>query len=189
MSLAQTQTSPLHSTSAWRGAVTGGSVAVVMGMLALVWPGVTLAAAGILFGVFLLSYGITQIVTALGPHAHPASRSLTVVSGILGVLLGLMCFHSLAQSLLLLAVWIGFGWILRGVTLAVSAVNGPRASRGVVQPLLAAVCILAGLTMVVWPFSSLATLVLVAGIWLVITGVLETSHGIALHRTGAVPRG
>ncbi|MFE6895165.1 HdeD family acid-resistance protein [Streptomyces sp. NPDC057694] len=186
---AGTRAASLLGTSAWRVAITGGAVAVVVGVVALLWPGVTLAAAGVFFGVFLLSYGITQIVEAFGPHAHPTSRGLLVVSGTLSTLLGLMCFHSLARSLLLLAVWIGFGWILRGVTLAVATFNGTEGARGTAaRSVLAAVSVLAGLTVVVWPFSSLATLVLVAGIWLIVTGVLEIAHGMVLRRSAAAAR-
>ncbi|MFF0225848.1 HdeD family acid-resistance protein [Streptomyces sp. NPDC004629] len=185
---AETRLAMLLGTSAGRVATAGGAVAVVVGVLALVWPGLTLAVAGLLFGVFLLCYGITQIVGAFGPHAGVGSRGLLVVSGTLSVLLGLMCFRSLAQSLLLLAVWVGFGWILRGVTLAVTAFDEARGGRRGLRLALAAVSVLAGLTVVVWPFSSIATLTLVAGVWLILTGVMEISHGVALGRGPAGPR-
>jgi uncharacterized membrane protein HdeD (DUF308 family) len=177
----------LMGTSAWHVATAGGAVAIVAGVLALVWPGVTLAAAGLLFGVFLLAYGVTQIIGAFGPHAGAAYRGLLILSGTLSALLGLMCFRSPAQSLLLLAFWIGFGWILRGVTLAASALSDARANRKGLRLALAAITVIAGLTVVVWPFSSVATLTFVAGVWLIVTGVMEISHGVTLRRISEAP--
>ena len=43
-------------------------------------------------------------------------RALGLVSGALSILLGLICFRGPAESILLLAIWIGFGWLLRGIT-------------------------------------------------------------------------
>ncbi|MFE9445423.1 HdeD family acid-resistance protein [Streptomyces sp. NPDC006602] len=171
----------LLGSAAWKVMVAGGVVAAAIGLVTLVWPGATLAVVGVLFGVYLLAYGVTQLVGAFGPHAPGGSRALLVLSGSLSVLLGLMAFRSVAQSLLLLAVWIGFGWLLSGISMTVTAVSGPARPTSVWSGLLGVLTTLAGLTVVIWPFSSVATLAIVAGIWLVVIGATEIVHGIQIR--------
>ncbi|MBO1334387.1 HdeD family acid-resistance protein [Streptomyces sp. VRA16 Mangrove soil] len=177
----------LLGAAAWKVMVGGGVVAAAVGVVALVWPGATLAVVGVLFGVYLLAYGVTQLVGAFGPHVPGSYRALSVLSGTLSVLLGLMSFRSVAQSLFLLAIWIGFGWLLSGVSMIMVAVSGSERPLRAWSGLLGAVTLLAGLTVVIWPFSSIATLTIVAGIWLVVIGVTEVVHGVQVRRRTTTP--
>lgn len=45
------------------------------------------------------------------------------ISGLASVVLGVLCFLSLADSVLLLAIWIGIGFIFRGVATTASAIS------------------------------------------------------------------
>ncbi|MEU1369221.1 DUF308 domain-containing protein [Streptomyces sp. NPDC005803] len=178
----ESRVADLLGSAAWKIMVGGGVVAAAVGLVTLIWPGATLAVVGTLFGVYLLAYGVTQLVGAFGPHAPGSSRALLVLSGSLSVLLGLMSFRSVAQSVLLLAVWIGFGWLLSGITMTVTAVSGPDRPLRAWSGLLGVLTLLAGLTVVIWPFSSIATLAIVAGVWLVVIGVTEIVHGAQVRR-------
>ena len=99
----------------WHTALAVGVIAIVLGIVVLAWPDRTLVVVGVLFGLYLLISGIGQIVMASGAHVSGGLRALGFVSGALFILLGLMCFRSSFRSVALLGIWIGIGWLFRGV--------------------------------------------------------------------------
>ncbi|HET9168339.1 MAG TPA: DUF308 domain-containing protein, partial [Actinospica sp.] len=102
--------------NAWQAVLMIGVAAIVFGVVALVWPHATLRVIGILFGIFLLVSGIMQLAAAFGTHAETSLRVLAFISGAISIMLGLFCFRGALESILLLAIWIGIGWIFRGVS-------------------------------------------------------------------------
>jgi uncharacterized membrane protein HdeD (DUF308 family) len=167
--------------AAWQVLLAAGVVAVVLGAVALAWPGATLVVVGAVFGSYLLVSGIFQLAGAFAAHVPGQLRVLGLFSGALSVLLGLLCFRGPAQSILLLALWIGFGWLLRGImttTLALSAEGLP--ARGW-QAFLGIVTVVAGVVLIVSPIGSILTLTVVAGVWLLAIGVMEIVHAVWLR--------
>ncbi|WP_055555688.1 HdeD family acid-resistance protein [Streptomyces sp. NBRC 110028] len=178
------------SDAAWQMLLTAGLVAIVLGLLVLVWPAATLAVVGALFGVYLLITGIVQLVAAFGAHIPGSMRVLSFVSGAVSVFLGLICFRGPAQSILLLALWIGFAWLLRGVMHTVMAVQDTGIPARGWQIFLGVITALAGIVLIVSPFGSIAALTLVTGVWLLVLGIIEVIHGIQLRARlgGHAPR-
>nr|WP_106429364.1 HdeD family acid-resistance protein [Streptomyces sp. SPB074] len=169
--------------SAWWAVLLAGLAAVVLGVLVLVWPGSSLRVAGVLFGVYLLVSGVVQLVAATGTHTDAGMRVLGFVSGALSVLLGLFCFRSATQSVLLLALWVGIGWLFRGLTQVVAALAEPASPARGWQLFLGVLAALAGIVLVVSPFASAWALILVAGIWLLAVGLTEIGTALRLrHR-------
>jgi len=165
----------------WQTLLLAGVSTAVLGILALAWTGATLVVAGTVFGIYLLLSGIFQLTGAFAPHVPAQLRVLGLTSGALSVLLGLICFRGPAQSILLLALWIGFGWLLRGIMTTAAAVSGPAMPARGWQTALGVLTILAGIVLIVSPFASIATLTVVAGVWLVALGVGEVVHAIQLR--------
>ncbi|HEY1571932.1 MAG TPA: HdeD family acid-resistance protein [Pseudonocardiaceae bacterium] len=151
-----------------------GVAAIVLGVLVLVWPGPSLLVVGVLFGIYLLVTGVMEIVEGFAPHVPGSMRALNLIAGALSVVLGLICFRGAAESILLLAFWIGFGWLLRGTSLVSVGIS---ARRGWLV-FVGAITILGGIVLVVSPATSIVTLTLLAGIWLVVIGVMEVVHGV-----------
>ncbi|WP_431033682.1 HdeD family acid-resistance protein [Streptomyces sp. P6-2-1] len=169
--------------AAWWVVLLAGFASVVLGLLVLVWPGSSLRVAGVLFGVYLLVSGVVQLVAATGTHTAAGMRVLGFVSGALSVLLGLFCFRGVTQSVLLLALWIGIGWLFRGLTQVVAALAEPASPARGWQLLLGVLAALAGIVLVVSPFASAWALLLVAGIWLLAVGLTEIGTALRLrHR-------
>jgi uncharacterized membrane protein HdeD (DUF308 family) len=165
----------------WQSLLAAGAVAVVLGIIALAWTGATLVVAGAVFGIYLLLSGVLQLAAAFAPHVPGQLRVLGVLSGALSVLLGLLCFRGPAQSILLLALWIGFGWLLRGIMTTTMALSSPDLPARGWQALLGGITVIAGIVLIVSPFSSIATLTVVAGIWLLALGAVEIVHAIQLR--------
>jgi uncharacterized membrane protein HdeD (DUF308 family) len=48
----------------WKSTLASGVVAVIVGVLVLVWPGISILVTAILFGAYLLISGFTQVFSA-----------------------------------------------------------------------------------------------------------------------------
>ncbi|AWW38743.1 MULTISPECIES: HdeD family acid-resistance protein [Streptomyces] len=182
---------PLHliSRAAWQAVLVTGLVSLVLGILVLAWPETSLRVAGVLFGLYLLLSGVLQLVAAFGTHKTTALRVLAFVSGALSILLGLFCFRGAMQSILLLALWIGIGWLFRGITQTLAAASDPGVPARGWQILLGVVTALAGVVLIVSPFESVAVLTVVGGCWLVAVGVVELITAIRIRgRARQIPR-
>ncbi|MFJ4845202.1 MULTISPECIES: HdeD family acid-resistance protein [unclassified Streptomyces] len=169
----------------WQVLLTAGVAAIVLGVCVLAWPGETLLVIGVLFGIYLLISGVFQLAGAFGPHVPGGMRVLHFVTGALSILLGLICFRGAAQSLLLLALWIGFGWLLRGIMLVAAAVSTEGLPARGWQIFFGAITLVAGIVLIVSPFGSLAALTLVSGVWLVVLGVAEIVHAFHIRALAA----
>ncbi|CAJ1504091.1 HdeD family acid-resistance protein [[Mycobacterium] burgundiense] len=176
----QSTTVPSLLPHLWRTTLLSGLAAIILGVLMLAWPGTTILVAAIIFGVYLLVSGITQVVFAFTLHVSAGGRVLLFISGAAALVLAVLCFRSLQESILLLAIWIGIGFIFRGVATAVSAISDPTLPGRGWEIFFGVVSLLAGLVMLATPFGSLGVLALVVGIWLIVLGVFEviTAFGI-----------
>lgn len=166
----------------WHTALAAGLIAVVLGVVVLAWPDRTLVVLGVLFGLYLLISGIAQIVAAAGAHVSGGLRALGFVSGALFILLGLMCFRSTFRSVALLGIWIGIGWLFRGIAGTFSAIDAPSVPGRGWAVFFSIVMALAGVVLIVDPIGSLATLAVLAGIWLIVLGAMEIGHAFVLRR-------
>ncbi|MGW3458095.1 HdeD family acid-resistance protein [Streptomyces olivaceoviridis] len=175
---------PLHALSraAWQIVLLTGIGSLVLGVLVLVWPGPSLVAAGVLFGLYLLYSGVLQLVSAFGTHRATSLRVLAFISGALSILLGLFCFRGPMQSILLLALWIGIGWLFRGITQTLAAVHDSRMPARGWQIFLGILTFIAGIVLIDSPFKSVAVLTLVGGIWLVVVGIVEIVTAFGIRR-------
>jgi uncharacterized membrane protein HdeD (DUF308 family) len=164
----------------WKSTLLSGVLAVILGVLVLAWPQITIVIAAIFFGAYLLVSGIAQVVFAFSLHVSAGGRVLLFISGAAALILAVLCFRSLQESILLLAIWIGVGFIFRGVATAVSAISDTTLPGRGWEIFIGVVSLLAGVVMLAAPFESLATLTLVVGIWLIVLGVFEivSSFGI-----------
>jgi uncharacterized membrane protein HdeD (DUF308 family) len=109
----------------WMSAILFGLLAVILGVVILVWPGPSIVVAAGLFGVYLVVSGVAMVVLAFSLPVSAGSRFLNFISGVLSVILGILAFRHFGQgyAILLLAIWIGIGFIFRGVTALALAVG------------------------------------------------------------------
>ncbi|WTF14688.1 HdeD family acid-resistance protein [Streptomyces sp. NBC_00566] len=182
---------PLHALSkaAWQVVLLTGIASLILGILVLIWPGVTLLAVGVLFGLYLLVSGVFQLVSAFGTHKKTSLRVLAFLSGGLSILLGLLCFRGPMQSILLLALWIGIGWLIRGVTQTMAAISDKDMPARGWHIFLGIVTFIAGIVLIDSPFESVAVLTLVGGWWLIVVGIVEIITSIRIKsRAKEIPQ-
>ncbi|WP_329564227.1 HdeD family acid-resistance protein [Kitasatospora sp. NBC_01266] len=171
--------------AAWQALLAAGLAAAVLGVLVLVWPHATLIVIGVLFGLFLLVSGLVQLVAAFGTHGSTALRVMAFISGALSIVLGLFCFRGTLESILLLGLWIGIGWLFRGITQVVAAAHDPGTPARNWLIFLGLVNVVAGIVLISWPIKSVTVLTVVAGCWLLAVGLVEVAAALRLrHAAG-----
>nr|WP_317447744.1 HdeD family acid-resistance protein [Streptomyces collinus] len=158
--------------------LTMGVATIALGVIALVWPGETLRVVGVLFGVYLLATGVFQLAAAFGTHVPRHLRVLHFITGAASILLGLVCLRGPLESVFLLALWIGFGWLLRGTLETVAAASDQTMPARGWHVVLGIIGTMAGIVMIVMPFASLATLTLLVGVMAIVVGLTEVVRAI-----------
>jgi len=168
----------------WKSTLASGLLAVVLGVLMLVWPGKTLLAAGILFGAYLLISGIAQVFFAFTLHVSAGGRILLFISGAASLILALLAFRHFGEgyAVLLLAIWIAVGFIFRGVATAVSAISDPTLPGRGWEIFFGLISLIAGIVMLAWPGLSLLSLLTVVGVWLIVIGAFEIVSAFVIRK-------
>lgn len=176
----QTAAPPTLLPHLWKATLISGVLAVGLGIAVVVWPGISILVAAIFFGAYLLVTGIAQIVLAFSLNAAKGGRVLLFISGAASVILGALALIRITDAVLLLAIWIGVGFIFRGVATAMSAISDPTLPGRAWNIFVGVLSLIAGIVVLVSPFESLGTLAWVAGACLIFIGAMEivTAFGI-----------
>jgi uncharacterized membrane protein HdeD (DUF308 family) len=179
---------PLHqlARSTWQLLLLTGILTAALGVIVLAWPGKTLVVAGVLFGIYLVASGVGYVLAAFGAHTGAAMRVLGFLGGIVSVVLGFFCFRDQLESILLLALWIGIGWLFRGMTLLAAALSFDHLPARGWQAVSGVIIVIGGAVLIVSPFDSIAVLTLVAGSWLIAIGIVDVISAFQVrHRLKA----
>jgi uncharacterized membrane protein HdeD (DUF308 family) len=179
----------------WKSALLSGLLAVILGITVLAWPGISILVAAILFGAYLLVTGISQVIMAFSLHVTAGGRVMLFISGAAALILAVLAFRHFGEgyAVLLLAVWIGVGFMFRGVATTVAAVSDPTLPARGWNIFIGLISLIAGVVVMASPFESILTLAIVVGVWLIVIGALEvvSAFGIrkvAKARTAPAPR-
>ena len=174
---------PLLGQQLWKWTLAAGVLTIVLGGIVLAWPGPTLLVASTLFGVYLLLTGFVGLFMAFTLPRSAGMRVLLFISGILSVVLAILSFRHFgdAYAILLLSLWIGIGFIFQGVSAIAAAIGESELPGRGWSIVLGVISVIAGLVVLVWPFDSIVVLVVVAGVWLVILGVVQMIHSFQIR--------
>lgn len=166
----------------WKSTLLSGIMALALGILVYVLPRHSIVAAAALFGIYLLVSGIAQVFFAFTLHVTAGGRVLSFISGAASLVLAVLCFRHFGEgyAIILLAIWIGVGFIFRGVATSISAISDPHLPGRGWQIFLGLVSLLAGIVMIASPLETIEILTLIVAIWLIVIGVFEivSSFGI-----------
>lgn len=170
----------------WKSTLLTGILSVILGGLVLWWPGPTLLVAAIMFGAYLLVSGIAQMIFAFSLPVSTGGRVLLVISGAAALILGVLAFRQFGRgdAFLLLAIWIAVGFIFRGVATTATALGEPGVPGRGWNIFFGIISVIAGIIVLAYPMSSLVTLTLVVGIWLIVIGVFEVIAALSMRKTG-----
>jgi uncharacterized membrane protein HdeD (DUF308 family) len=164
----------------WWVPLVAGVLGVIVGIVALAYPGPTLLAVGIIFGAYLAAWGTMLIVHAAADGGAPVFvRVLSVIVGALGLLAGLILLVRPGESVLTAALVLGFWWVVSG---------SMQLARGVTEPegrvwniLIGLLGVVAGIIILAQPGIGVITLVYIVGIGLIFQGILEIAAAMSIR--------
>jgi uncharacterized membrane protein HdeD (DUF308 family) len=96
-----------------------GALSLALGVVIIVWPGISLYSLVVVFGAYALARGIVGLVMAIG-NSEMAGRGWLVVSSLAGIVVGVIVFADTGMSALALLYVIGAYAIVLGIA-AISA--------------------------------------------------------------------
>jgi uncharacterized membrane protein HdeD (DUF308 family) len=154
-----------------------GVICVAVGIMAMVWPDITLLTLGIFAGIFLMIAALMEIVDAI--FGDPGGRALSAVLGVITLIAGLICFRRPGESLLALVIVIGIYLVAEGVFRIVRALGSEgRRWWGVG---IGALDMVVGIVILSWPELGLATLAIFFAISMLVRGIVTIVIGFKLR--------
>jgi uncharacterized membrane protein HdeD (DUF308 family) len=169
----QRPASPM-SALAWGALAIGGIFAIVLGMVAILWPDATLRVVVVLLGVYAFISGIfTVLVGAVWPPGW-GLRWPMVLQGVLGILVGILVFIRPETAELALLYIIAAWAIISGILQIAGAVRLRRVIPDEWTSILGGIAsVVFGVLLAIWPKGSLIALVWIFGVFAVVFGIMQ----------------
>ena len=160
-----------------------GIAAIIFGILAFAWPGVTLVMLVIFFGAFALVDGIASLIAAITGKGATGPRWWLAIVGLLGIAAGLLTFFWPGLTAVVLLFFIA-GWaIAMGVFQIIGAIQLRKEIDNEWLLILSGdVSILFGLILLFRPGTGLLALVWLIAIDAIVFGALVIGFAFRLRK-------
>jgi uncharacterized membrane protein HdeD (DUF308 family) len=174
----------------WKAKLMAGLLTIVVGAIVLAWPGPSMLVAATLFGVYLLVSGLAELFIAVTVPLSTATRIMLFISGALSVVLAVLSFRHFgdAYAVLLLSLWIGISFIFQGISGVAAGISERQMPGRGWDIVLGILSVIAGVVVLIWPFDSIGVLTIVAGVWLVISGLVKVVQSFQIRRDAKAAR-
>lgn len=169
-------------TSSWWALVLRGLAAIAFGVLAFVWPQITLTALVFLWGAYALVDGAFAIAAGVKSHGENKRWWVLLLEGILGVAAGLTAFLVPGITALVLLVLIAAWAMVTGAFEIAAAIQLRKYIKGEWLLALAGVAsVLFALALLFNPAAGALAVVWLIGAYSIVFGVLLIVLGVRLH--------
>jgi uncharacterized membrane protein HdeD (DUF308 family) len=156
-----------------------GALAVVAGLAALVFPGVTLFSLILIFGWFAIVSGVVQIFHAFSAPTTVGGKVLVGLLGLVTVALGIWALvlpgATLGAFILLLAAF----FFISGVLQIVAAFRGHMHISMLLWGILG---IIVGVIALAYPGAAALTIAILFGVYAILGGIGAISGGVQILR-------
>ena len=164
-----------------------GIAALVFGVLAFIWPETTLTVLVFLFGAYVLVDGASLLVALARGDAVARRHAWAVgVTGVLGIVAGVVTFMAPGLTALSLLYLVAFWAIAMGTFQVIAAIQLRKELDNEFWMVLGGIAsVLFGALLVAFPGEGLISLVWLVGIWSVVFGVSSLSLAYRLRKLNA----
>jgi len=164
----------------WGLVVVLGIISIVLGVLAIGYPGATVITVAIFFAAWLFVTGIYEVIVSFTRDGDTAMRVFHAIIGVLSVIVGFALLRSPFQSVEVMIFVLGIFWLVQGIMTFAAAFSVKQGRNwGIAMGILG---ILAGIVILTYPISSAVILAQIGGIWLVILGIMQIVAGYQLRK-------
>ncbi len=166
----------------WWVPVIRGIAAIVFGIIAFVYPGLTVATLVLFFGAWVLIDGIFRVVGAIGHRASDPDWGWHIVIGIVGIIVGLLTFHAPQITALALVIYIAAWALMIGASEIALAVKLRREIKGEWFLILMGLASIVFAILLLWnPVAGAAAVIWLIAWYAVVLGVLAIFFGFRLR--------
>jgi uncharacterized membrane protein HdeD (DUF308 family) len=166
----------------WWVPVIRGIAAIVFGIIAFVYPGLTIATLVLFFGAWILIDGIFRIVGAIGHRASDPDWGWQLVIGLLGIIVGLLTFHAPQITALALVIYIAAWALMIGASEIALAVKMRREIKGEWFLILMGLASIVFAVLLLWnPIAGAAAVIWLIAWYAIVLGILAIFFGFRLR--------
>ena len=167
----------------WWAFVVRGIFAIIFGILAYAWPGITLLTLAILFGAYVLVDGILLIIKALGNWSGREDRWLLLLEGLLGIGIGIITLVAPGITALGLVLYIAAWSLATGVLEISAAIRLRREMKGEAWMVVSGIAsILFAVLLMIFPGAGALGLIWLIAAYAIVFGVVLLLLGFRLRR-------
>jgi len=166
----------------WWVFIIRGLFAIIFGVLALMWPEITLFALVWIFGAYVLADGVFQVYSAISRREDFERWWLILLEGLFGIAFGVITFVWPGITGLVLLILILTWAFVTGILEIAAAIQLRKEIEN--EWLLAfsgVISILLGILMMIWPAASAVAIAWLIGIYAIIFGITIIALGLRLR--------
>ena len=166
----------------WWVPVIRGIAAIIFGVIAFVYPGLTIATLVLFFGAWVLIDGLFRVVGAIGHRASDPDWGWHIVIGIVGIIVGLLTFHAPQITALALIIYIAAWALMIGATEIAFAIKLRREIKGEWFLILMGLASIVFAILLLWnPIAGAAAVIWLIAWYAVVLGILAIFFGFRLR--------
>ncbi|WP_040164451.1 HdeD family acid-resistance protein [Microbacterium gorillae] len=179
---------PTGSPSSVRGALRlwlgiASALALITGIVVLVWPAQSLTALTVILAVYALIEGLLYVIVAFTSKMGGWARIGHIIAGLLFIVAAIVAFMNPASTALILAyfvvVFLGISWIFEGIAALTTLSVAPAKGWAI---FFAIVSILGGIALLFAPMTGATVLLIWLGVTLVVMGIVGLIRAVFVAR-------
>src|SRR5262244_2503920 len=160
-----------------------GIAAILFGVLAFAWPGLTLVTLVLLYGAFALVDGVLSLIAAFSGSAKPVPTWWLIVVGLLGIGAGVVTFLWPGITAVLLVMFIGAWALVHGIFEIIGAIQLRKEIDNEWMLILSGVIsVLFGLIVLIAPGAGALALIWVIAAYSIVFGISFIALSLRLRK-------
>ncbi|SDN41820.1 Uncharacterized membrane protein HdeD, DUF308 family [Lutimaribacter pacificus] len=170
-------------TDNWWVPLLRGIAAILFGLMALIWPGLTVYALLLIFGAYALFDGVMATIVAFQRKSSDDRWWAWALDGLLSILIGLMALFWPEAMAVAFVIWMAIWGVLAGIFRIVAAIRLRHEIEG--EWALA----LSGVLLVIWgvllalvPAAGLLSIAWLIGVFALLIGVVMIVLALRLRK-------
>ncbi len=156
----------------WGAILFRGILAILFGLVALFWTGITIEVLVILFALYALIGGVVSIIGSFMAMKDHSNWWMYLLQGIAGVVIGIMVFTWPAITVLILLYFVAIWAIISGIIEIIVSFSEKEEVIGKwVLGTTGIISLIIGFTLFFFPVVSIELLIWIIGVYALIFGV------------------
>lgn len=166
----------------WWALALRGVIAILFGIMAFIWPDITLGALVLLFGAYVLLDGIFAIIAAFRDREENAQWWLLLIEGLAGIAAGIVTFIWPGITAVVLLYLIAAWAIITGILEIIAAIRLREELSGELLLVLSGVLsIIFGFLLIIQPGAGALALVWLVAAYAIIFGIVLIALSLRLR--------